>query len=66
MEEYGADRFTVEPDGRLHFTGGFPDADSVLSWVLTFGDKSELLEPEELREQLWDLTETLAARYRRN
>lgn len=66
VEEYGADRFTVEPDGRLRFTGGFPDADSVLSWVLTFGDKAELLEPEELRKQLRDLTKALANRYRRN
>ena len=66
VEEYGVDRFTVESDGRLRFTGGFPDADSVLSWVLTFGDKAELLEPEELREQLGALTETLAHRYRRN
>ena len=65
MEEYGADRFTVDPDGRLRFTGGFPDADSVLSWVLTFGDKAELLEPEELRAQLGDLTSILARRYRR-
>ena len=52
--------------GRLRFTGGFTDADSVLSWVLTFGDKAELLEPEELRKQLRKLTETLADRYRRN
>ena len=66
VEEYGTDRFTVEPDGRLRFTGGFPDADSVLSWVLTFGDKAELLEPEELRKQLRELTETLAQRYRRD
>ena len=66
VEEYGADRFTMEPDGRLRFTGGFPDADSVLSWVLTFEDKAELLEPEELRKQLKELTETLARRYRRN
>ena len=66
MEEYGADRFTVEPDGRLRFTGGFPDADSVLSWVLTFGEKAELLEPEELRERLGDLAEELVNRYRRN
>ena len=66
VEEYGADRFTVEPDGRLRFTGGFPDADSVLSWVLTFGDKAELLGPEELREQLGALTKALAHRYRRN
>ena len=66
VEEYGADRFTVEPDGRLRFTGGFPDTDSVLSWVLTFGDKAELLEPEELREQLGALTKALAHRYRRD
>ena len=65
VEEYGVDRFTVEPDGQLRFTGGFPDADSVLGWVLTFGDKAELLEPEELRKLLGDLTETLAKRYRR-
>ena len=63
MEEYGADRFTEEPDGRLRFTGPFPDADSVLSWVLTFGDKAELVEPEELREQLGELAGTLARRY---
>ena len=65
VDEYGADRFTVEPDGRLRFAGGFPDADSALCWVLTFGDKAELLEPEELREQLRTLTETLAARYQK-
>ena len=65
VEEYGADRFTVEPDGKLRFTGGFPDSDSVLSWFLTFGDKAELLKPQELREQLGNLTKTLADRYRR-
>ena len=56
----------MEPDGRLRFTGGFPDADSVLSWVLTFGDKAELLEPQELRERLGELTKTLADRYGRD
>ena len=66
VEEYGPDRFTVEPDGRLRFCGGFPDADSALSWVLTFGDKAELLGPYELRERLAILVGTLANRYRRN
>ena len=66
VEEYGVDCFTVESDGRLRFTGGFPDGDSVLSWILTFGDKAELLEPQELREQLGALAQTLADRYRRN
>ena len=55
-----------EPDGRLRFTRGFPDMDSVFGWVLSFGDKAELLEPQELREQLGTLSQTLADRYRRN
>lgn len=65
VEEYGIDRFHVEPNGWLRFTGSFPDADSVLSWVLTFGDHAELVEPQELRERLAALTETLARRYRK-
>lgn len=65
VEEYGADRFTVEPDGWLRFTGGFPDADSVLSWVLTFGEKAELLEPEELRTQLKNVLRRTLSQYER-
>ena len=65
VEEYGPDRFTVEPDGRLRFAGSFPDPDSALSWVLTFGDKAELLEPAALRERLGELAKALADRYGR-
>lgn len=66
VEEYGEDSFTVESGGRVRFTGDFPDADSVLRWILSFADRAELLEPEELRERLRNLAETLAGRYRRN
>lgn len=66
VEEYGEDSFTVESGGRLRFTGDFPDADSVLRWILSFADRAELLDPEELRERLRNLAETLAGRYRRN
>ena len=65
VEEYGPDSFTAQPDGRLRFTWGFPDADSVLSWVLTFGEGAELTEPEELRLRLAALTATLAQRYQK-
>ena len=63
VEEYGADSFTVQPDGSLLFPRGFRDADSVISWILTFGDGAELLEPYELREQLGALVRQLAQRY---
>ena len=33
------------------------------SWILTFGDGAELLEPAELREQLGSLVSQLAQRY---
>ena len=63
VEEYGADNFTVQPDGSLLFRRDFPDADSVISWILTFGDGAELLESAELREQLGALVRRLAQRY---
>ena len=65
VDEYGTDNLTEEPDGRLRFTDGFPDADSVLSWVLTFGEGAELAAPEELREKLRTITQVLAQRYAR-
>lgn len=45
------------------FHRGFPDADSVLSWILAFGDGAELLEPAELREQRKALVQRPAQRY---
>ena len=65
VEEYGAESFTAEPDGRLRFAGGFPDAEGALSWVLTFGEGAELLEPEELREQLRNMLQHMAERYKK-
>lgn len=64
VEEYGADSFTVEPSGKLRFTGSFPDRDSSLSWLLTFGDGAELLEPVGLRETLRLLGARLTEKYR--
>lgn len=66
VEEYGSDSFITEPDGWLRFTWGFPDPGSVLSWLLTFGDGAELLEPVELRTELHRLGQCLAMRYERS
>lgn len=63
VEEYGIDSFSVEPDGKLRFSGGFPDAGSILCWLLTFGDSAELLQPAELRAELYQLGCRLAKRY---
>lgn len=49
IEEYGVDSFIEQDDGSLLFQFGFCDEDNLFSWVLSFGDKVELLEPESLR-----------------
>lgn len=51
IEEYGIDSFTVRPDGMLLFEFGFMDKNSVFSWILSFTNQAELLEPDFLREE---------------
>lgn len=64
IEEYGFDSFQKQPDGRLLFTFGFSDKENILSWILTFGDKVELLEPKEFRKNLLELGKRLQERYK--
>lgn len=60
IEEYGRDCFT-EQGGRLCFSFAFTNADYLISWVLSFGEKAELIKPVELRatlrEQLRKMTQ---------
>ena len=49
VEEFGPHCFTEADDGRLLFTADYTDMDNLVSWILTFGAKAELLEPSEAR-----------------
>jgi predicted DNA-binding transcriptional regulator YafY len=49
IEEYGVDSFVEMPDGKLRFSFPFTNQDYLLSWVFSFGEKAELIEPSELR-----------------
>ncbi|MEE1249398.1 MAG: YafY family protein [Lachnospiraceae bacterium] len=64
IEEYGPDSFTVQEDGNLLFESGFTDKETVLRWVLSFGNQITLLEPGEIREELFLLGKQLEERYR--
>ena len=63
VEEYGVEQIEQAPDGRLRCTLSFPEEETALSWVLTFGDSAELLEPAPLRAKLAALGERLVRRY---
>ena len=50
VEEFGSSCFTEHDDGRLLFTAAYTDMESLVTWLLTFGDKAEVIEPIEARK----------------
>lgn len=52
IEEFGTSCFEEQSDGKLLFHADYTDKENLLSWLLTFRDHVELLEPKSLREEL--------------
>ena len=50
VEEFGPHCFTENDDGRLLFTADYTDMENLVTWLMTFGAKAEVLEPAEARE----------------
>ena len=64
IEEFGRESFTEQEDGSLLFSFGFTDRENLLNWVLTFGNKVELLEPVEVRKELLQIGEAIQKKYK--
>ena len=45
VEDFGPDCFTESEDGKLLFTAKYTDMENLITWLLTYGDKAEILEP---------------------
>ncbi len=52
IEEFGTESFRETEDGRLLFTADYTDMENLIAWLLTFGDKAEILEPQEARDRI--------------
>ncbi len=63
IEDYGAESFTVQPDGTLLFSAAFTDKASILGWIISFGDDAELLEPSEFRKDILEYAEKIRQIY---
>ena len=50
VEEFGPHCFTEADDGRLLFTADYTDMENLVTWLMTFGAKAEVLEPAEARD----------------
>lgn len=64
VEEYGPHSFTVMEDGRLYTKWGFTDPDNTVLWFLGFGDKVEIIEPNEMREKIKIASKNILNKYK--
>lgn len=52
IDEYGIEMLTEDKDGNIILTFNWTDILSFYQYILTFGDKAEIIEPNEYREEL--------------
>lgn len=63
IDEYGKSCFTYAEDGRLRFQFSFTNKDTLVRWLLGFGDKVEVLAPEEMRLAVLEKAKNILKRY---
>ena len=66
VEEFGINCFTENKDGTLLFSAGYTDMENLVRWLLTFGDKVQVLEPKEVKEQLVNIAQNMLELYKNN
>lgn len=62
IEEYGLNCYS-ETESGLCLSLGYTNKDYILSWILSFGDKAEVLEPVETRNEFEHLAKNIYDRY---
>lgn len=55
----------VTDNGKLLFLMGFTNKEYFISWILGFGDKAEVLSPQELRLEIQQSAESIFNQYKR-
>jgi predicted DNA-binding transcriptional regulator YafY len=63
IDEYGKESFEVNEEGKLLFRMGFTNKNYMLSWILSFGDKAEVLYPKGLKQEIRSIAENILKHY---
>lgn len=63
IEEFGMESFEEQPDGSLMLEFEFWEENSALRCMLSFGSSAEILEPQELRAKMTQLTAEINEKY---
>lgn len=63
VEEFGIESFKEQKDGKLLFQADYTNKENLISWIISFQDKVELLEPKEIREELKRNIDSMRKKY---
>lgn len=63
VEEFGTGSFEVREDGSLLFQTDYTDKEDLITWLMSFRDKVELLEPKEIRQEIKDNIDNMRKKY---
>ena len=65
VEEYGVGSFEIQPDGTLLFEHEYADEEGLISWMLSCRDKVTVIEPESIRNKLYQIAHDMTVKYDR-
>jgi predicted DNA-binding transcriptional regulator YafY len=63
IDEYGVESFTVTEEGKLLLRTSFTNKDFLVSWILSFGDKAEIIYPKGLKQEIKKIAEKILKQY---
>lgn len=63
VEEFGPDCYEIQEDGKILLIQDYSDMNDLTMWMLTFGEKVEVIEPTEVRERLRSIAEAMIKSY---
>lgn len=63
VEEFGSHCFEEQTDGRLLFHADYTDKENLITWLLTFREQAEILEPESIRAEMRQIIEKMRKTY---
>lgn len=63
VEEFGPNCFKEQKDGRLLFQEDYTSMENLITWIMSFGDKAEVLEPAGIREEIRESVKKMLDKY---
>ena len=63
VEDFGVSCFEELEDGKLLFQADYTDRENLITWIMSFRDGAEVLQPEDIRVQIKESIEGMARKY---